>query len=97
MERDRQHNSERPSERAHGTPIEGGSVVLGVATLPVLLGTAAAATAVEVLRALGETSEEIFRGDRLPVLPIPPVSASEPTDASEAGNVTNPHEAGGGI
>ncbi|NEO26222.1 MAG: hypothetical protein F6K03_04830 [Kamptonema sp. SIO4C4] len=57
---------------------------LSLLTPPVLGGICAIATVTQGLRDLGEVSEEVFRGDRLPLLPFPtPSSYSEsPTDES---------------
>lgn len=45
--------------------------ILGTATVPLLLGVTSAASLGWLLAAVGEASEELFRGDRLPVLPFP--------------------------
>jgi hypothetical protein len=44
---------------------------VSLATFPVLLGILAAHSLAENLRELGQASEEIFRGDRLPILNFP--------------------------
>ncbi len=44
------------------------NLCLSVATLPVLVGLWGAQHAAEFLKEVGQLSEEIFRGDRLPVL-----------------------------
>lgn len=51
-------------------PIDASSpkIYLSVATVPFLLTTIAVRVIGEVLVEMGEASEEIFRGDRLPVL-----------------------------
>lgn len=46
-------------------PIE---VVLGVITVPVLGGLVGARSLQQTLIELGKASEELFRGDRLPIL-----------------------------
>jgi hypothetical protein len=43
---------------------------LSVATLPFLLGYLGLRLGAKALQELGEASEEIFRGDRLPILPL---------------------------
>ncbi len=52
------------------TPLEL-QVCLSAAVLPLLSGVVALATLGQQVRELGEVSEEVFRGDRLPVLPFP--------------------------
>lgn len=60
-----------------------GDAILGAATLPFLLGTAAATAAAGMLGALGDASEEIFRGNRLPVLPFPTAESESRDEAIE--------------
>ena len=50
-----------------------GSSLLGISlgSVPVLLAIVLGQAAVDHLERLGVGSEEIFRGDRLPVLPFP--------------------------
>lgn len=47
------------------------SLYLSLTTLPYLLGTLALKSLEAGLAALGEASEEVFRGDRLPLLDFP--------------------------
>ena len=47
------------------------SLVLGLATVPVLAGLCVARACAERLPELGDMGEEIFRGTRLPVLRFP--------------------------
>ena len=47
------------------------SLYLSVATFPVLVGLFAANALAQGLQEMGEASEEIFRGDRLPILNFP--------------------------
>ncbi|MDC0834266.1 hypothetical protein CKA32_001570 [Geitlerinema sp. FC II] len=44
------------------------SIALGVATAPILTAVWTSRTVLAALVELGETSEELFRGDRLPML-----------------------------
>ena len=44
---------------------------VSLATVPVLLGILTAHSLAENLLQLGQASEEIFRGDRLPILNFP--------------------------
>ena len=56
----------------HFLPID---LALGLATVPVLGGLMVANTLQQGAIALGELSEEVFRGDRLPILPFPKPTA----------------------
>ena len=47
------------------------TIWVSLATVPVLFGILAAHSLAENLRELGQASEEIFRGDRLPLLNFP--------------------------
>lgn len=47
------------------------NIYLSVATIPVLMGFLAIRAAAKALEELGEKSEEVFRGDRLPRLHFP--------------------------
>ncbi|ARV61324.1 hypothetical protein BZZ01_24305 [Nostocales cyanobacterium HT-58-2] len=47
------------------------SCLLQIGTASVLLLVLASKTAGDTLQALGEASEELFRGDRLPILDFP--------------------------
>jgi hypothetical protein len=53
---------------------------LSVVTLPVLVGLWGAQHGALLLQEVGQLSEEIFRGDRLPVLNVPPETAIEISD-----------------
>lgn len=53
-----------------GLPISS-SILLSLTTGPVLLGILGVKSSLEGLQAAGVGSEEVFRGDRLPVLPFP--------------------------
>lgn len=46
-------------------------VLLQVSTLPVLLALVGGKGLFESLQGIGQASEEVFRGDRLPVLKFP--------------------------
>jgi hypothetical protein len=45
--------------------------ILAIATIPFLSGLLAIKAGGEFLQSVGSDSEEIFRGDRLPILPFP--------------------------
>lgn len=51
--------------------------VLGFVTLPFLLGVRATDSVGESLIKLGQASEEIFRGDRLPLLNLSQLEAEQ--------------------
>lgn len=53
-------------------------ILLQISTGPVLLALLAGKTAAQTLQAIGEVSEEVFRGDRLPVLKFPLSTESAP-------------------
>jgi hypothetical protein len=53
---------------------------LSVATFPVLVGLWGAQQCAVLLQEVSQLSEEIFRGDRLPVLNVPPETAIEISD-----------------
>jgi hypothetical protein len=53
-------------------PVE---IVVSLATGPLLLGVLCGKASLKFLQALGEASEELFRGDRLPVLQFPKVES----------------------
>ena len=59
------------------------ATVLGAATVPLLFGTVSARSLGQIFGALGEASEELFRGDRLPVLPFPTTGDELPAEDSE--------------
>ncbi len=52
-------------------------LILSVATIPVLVGLLSGKAIATRLQDLGTMSEEIFRGDRLPVLEFPTSEHSE--------------------
>jgi hypothetical protein len=57
-------------------------LLLSLATVPVLLGIVTLKVVNTTLRQLGEMSEELFRGDRLPLLHFPDTNRPEPEDLS---------------
>ena len=46
-------------------------IMLSLTTGPLLLGVLATKASLEWLQAIGQASEEVFRGDRLPILDFP--------------------------
>ena len=53
-------------------------ILVGLATVPVLAGMVGVRALAEGLRELGSLSEEIFRGDRLPVLEFSNLPTAKP-------------------
>lgn len=51
--------------------------LLSFATVPLLIGLVAGKALAEVVQEIGLLSEEVFRGDRLPTLNVPPASDSD--------------------
>lgn len=56
-------------------------IILGIATAPLLAAIVGGSALSKAVQELGEMSEEIFRGDRLPILEFP-----NPTHQTEASN-----------
>jgi hypothetical protein len=57
------------------------NIYLSLATFPVLVGLGVSFTLTKGIVELGRVSEEIFRGDRLPILPFPAdVSSTQTQD-----------------
>ena len=52
-------------------------LLLQLSTGPVLLALLGSIAAAETLQAIGEASEELFRGDRLPAIKFPVETESE--------------------
>lgn len=45
-----------------------GNALVSVATIPVLVGVLAIKASAEIMQNLGQASEDIFQGDRLPII-----------------------------
>ena len=60
-----------PSVEKVSPPQISSEILLSLATTPLVLGILASRGAGELMSGLGESSEEIFRGDRLPMLKFP--------------------------
>lgn len=60
-------------------------ILLSLTTGPLLLGILAGKASLEFLQAIGEASEEVFRGDRLPLLdfPVAPAPLASSSDTQE--------------
>lgn len=54
-------------------------LAIALATIPTLAGLVAMKSLGDMLIDLGLTSEEVFRGDRLPILNMPNMSSSSET------------------
>lgn len=55
-------------------------VLLSFLTFPVIVGIVTVETAVKGIQETSSASEEIFRGDRLPVLPFPELEREKTAD-----------------
>ncbi|MEM9217494.1 MAG: hypothetical protein AAGD25_24535 [Cyanobacteria bacterium P01_F01_bin.150] len=51
-----------------------GDALVGVATIPLIVGMLAIKAGTKVLQQVGQASEDIFQGDRLPILRTTTVS-----------------------
>lgn len=71
-----------PAQTAASSPLHLSDLLLGAATVPLLLGLVAGRILAKTIQEAGLLSEEVFRGDRLPILatPIQPSDSSIPTD-----------------
>lgn len=72
------NSGHRPEVTASGPTLA--NILVGVATAPVLAGLWGAQALHKSTIALGQASEELFRGDRLPVLNVPS-DESQPSNA----------------
>ncbi|MBD2048521.1 hypothetical protein H6F78_23485 [Coleofasciculus sp. FACHB-64] len=63
-------NKKQPSTAENATSATP-EIWLSLATVPMLLGVLGIKAVSEFLCAIGQNSEEVFRGDRLPVLHVP--------------------------
>jgi hypothetical protein len=73
-------NTANPSELLAPLNIPSESVIAGM-TLPMLLGLVGGKAIAEGLQSLGQASEEIFRGDRLPLLHFPVEPTTDPQES----------------
>lgn len=64
----------KPKKQANLLPVE---LCIGLATAPVLVALVGGKALAQAVNELGQLSEEMFRGDRLPLLKFP--STSPPT------------------
>ena len=53
-----------------------GDALLSIATIPLLAGVLTVKAIGDMMESIGHVSEDIFRGDRLPVLDIPSTAQS---------------------
>ncbi|XGV98476.1 MAG: hypothetical protein ACAF41_05980 [Leptolyngbya sp. BL-A-14] len=75
-------SSDQPTVQAgdHAKPLVPPEILLSVATVPLLVALVGGRALAEGVRELGLFSEEIFRGDRLPVLNFPSATPTNPDD-----------------
>lgn len=64
-------NQKQPSTAEDASSSATPEIWLSLATVPMLLGVLGIKAVSELLCAIGQSSEEVFRGDRLPVLHVP--------------------------
>ncbi|MCY7320509.1 MAG: hypothetical protein LH660_01570 [Phormidesmis sp. CAN_BIN36] len=64
------------------SPTSDPKVLIGLITLPMLVGMVGVRAIAEGLRELGSLSEEIFRGDRLPLLEFSNLPTAGRSDTS---------------
>jgi hypothetical protein len=71
---------DKSSSRSDSQPVDfvNPELLLGLATVPMLAGLVVGKALLGALREVGTMSEEIFRGDRLPLLNFPVSSDSNP-------------------
>jgi hypothetical protein len=74
--------SEQPASPVGSAPkaLVPPELLLSLATAPLLVALVGSKVVAEVVRELGLLSEEIFRGDGLPVLNFPSTAESNPDD-----------------
>lgn len=82
-----------PMPNAANAALRSPDLWLSLATLPVLMGVLGGRAVLQSMQELGQLSEEIFRGDRLPLLTFPPAAIDQP-DASTS-DVNNEMASGG--
>lgn len=58
-------------------------LLLGIATAPLLVGLLASKALAELMQDIGQSSEEVFRGDRLPVLDFSIAADKSDIDVTE--------------
>ncbi|MBD2039621.1 hypothetical protein [Microcoleus sp. FACHB-672] len=73
-------NNRPTSPDAANAPVD---VLLSLGTVPVLLGLWGGKAISSLMRELGQASEEVFRGDRLPVLNFPTAPTSAPEESED--------------
>lgn len=64
------------------SPTLNSEILVGLVTLPMLVGMVSVRAIAEGLRELGSLSEEIFRGDRLPLLEFSNLPTAKRSDTS---------------
>lgn len=66
------------------TPWVSPELLLSLATPPLLIALVGSRVLADAVRELGLLSEEVFRGDRLPVLHFPQTTQPNPDDSTSA-------------
>ncbi|HEY9615757.1 MAG TPA: hypothetical protein V6C64_02880 [Microcoleaceae cyanobacterium] len=81
------HELNEPMTRSANPELQSPDLWLSLATVPILLGVLGGRAIAQAMQEVGQLSEEIFRGDRLPLLTFPPVAIEQPdTSDSDANN-----------
>ncbi|MBL1178869.1 hypothetical protein [Pantanalinema sp. GBBB05] len=81
------HELNEPVPNAPSTDPRSPDLWLSLATVPILMGVLGGRGILQAVQELGQLSEEIFRGDRLPLLTFPPTAIEQPeTSDSHANN-----------
>lgn len=74
--------SSTPQVSTSTKPLVSPELLLSLATAPLLIVLVGSKVFTEAARELGLLSEEIFRGDRLPVLNVPNNAQANPDDST---------------
>lgn len=61
-----------------------GSILVSLATAPLLMGLLVSRTFESLIQEVGQASEELFRGERLPVLPLGTSALTESDRSSDS-------------
>lgn len=79
------HDRNEPISNGPSTESRSPDLWLSLATVPVLIGVLGGRAILQAVQELGQLSEEVFRGDRLPLLTFPPTVIDQPdTSMSDA-------------
>lgn len=71
-------NSDKPLGQAQASSLPSPDLLLSLATAPFLVGLLTSSVIGAAMQEIGRLSEEVFRGDRLPLLNFPATSDPGP-------------------